>query len=50
MATLTTEELLAGAGLTHEVMVPVELLPSNGHTPDGTNVVIQPVNRQRPTR
>lgn len=30
MATLTTEELLAGSSLTHPIDVPAELIPGNG--------------------
>jgi len=31
--TLSAEELLAGAGITHEVTIPEELLGSNGSGP-----------------
>ncbi len=30
MSTLTTEELLAGSGLTHPIVIPAELIPGNG--------------------
>ncbi len=41
--TLSAEELLAGAGLTHEVEIPTDLLPSNGHTPSGGRLTLRPL-------
>ena len=41
--TLTTEELLAGGVLTHEVEVPAELLGTNGGGPTGTQVALRPL-------
>jgi hypothetical protein len=41
--TLTIEELLAGGSLTHEITIPVELLPSNGHSPAGNKVILRPL-------
>jgi hypothetical protein len=40
---LTAEELLAGGALTHTVTVPAEFLPSNGATPDNSEVVLRPL-------
>lgn len=41
--TLTTEELLAGGALTHEVDIPVDLLSSNGSNPSSSQVVLRPL-------
>ena len=41
--TLTTEQLLAGGALTHEVEIPVDLLGSNGEVPAGSCVVLRPL-------
>jgi len=40
---LSSEELLAGSGLTHEIEVPVELLKSNGEAKGGATVVLRPL-------
>src|SRR5271165_195091 len=40
---LTSEELLAGASLTHEVTLPAELIASNGKTPADPRVVLRPL-------
>jgi hypothetical protein len=40
---LTTEELLAGGALTHEVEIPAELLNSNGNGPGNTRLVLRPL-------
>lgn len=41
--TLTTEELLAGGTLTHEVELPTELLSTNGDAPADTRVLLRPL-------
>jgi len=41
--TLTIEELLAGGSLTHEITIPAELFPSNGHSPTGNKVILRPL-------
>jgi len=41
--TLSAEELLAGAGITHEVTIPEELLGSNGSGPSEGKVVLRPL-------
>jgi hypothetical protein len=41
--TLSIEELLAGGSLTHEVIIPEELLNSNGHGPPNGQVVLRPL-------
>jgi hypothetical protein len=41
--TLTTEQLLAGGSLTHEVEIPRDLLGSNGDVPAGSAVVLRPL-------
>ena len=41
--TLTAEQLLAGAALTHEVEIPAELLRTNGHPPGETRAVLRPL-------
>jgi hypothetical protein len=40
---LTAEELLAGATLTHEVEIPSDLLAADGRAPAGTHVVLRPL-------
>lgn len=40
---LTTEELLAGSGLTHEVAVPLDLLSANGDGPTDDRIVLRPL-------
>lgn len=41
--TLTTEQLLAGGSLTHEVAIPHDLLTKNGDTPAASMVVLRPL-------
>src|SRR6266849_6061516 len=41
--TLTSEELLAGGALTHEVDVPADLLSPDGGRPTGAKVVLRPL-------
>jgi hypothetical protein len=41
--TLTTEELLAGGSLTHEVEIPDDLLATNGAPPATGTVVLRPL-------
>jgi len=41
--TLTAEELLAGAKLTHEVEIPSELVSTNGPGPVNARVVLRPL-------
>lgn len=41
--TLTGDQLLAGAALTHEVDIPTDLLPANGHNPAEARVVLRPL-------
>lgn len=41
--TLTTEELLAGGALTHEVEIPADLLSTNGGGPTEARVVLRPL-------
>ena len=40
---LTGDQLLAGAALTHEVEIPPDLLPSNGHGPTEGRVLMRPL-------
>lgn len=40
---LTSEELLAGSVLTHEVEIPVDLLTTNGSSPATRQVVLRPL-------
>jgi hypothetical protein len=40
---LTAEELLAGGGLLHEVVLPAELLNTNGGSPATAQVVLRPL-------
>lgn len=41
--TLTTEELLAGGSLTHEVEIPADLLATNGLAPSTGTIVLRPL-------
>ena len=41
--TLTAEELLAGSSLTHEVVVPVELLGTKGDGPTDDRIILRPL-------
>lgn len=41
--TLTGDQLLAGAALTHEVDIPTDLLPANGHNSAEARVVLRPL-------
>lgn len=41
--TLTAEELLAGAGITHEITIPEDLLSQNGAGPRQGKVVLRPL-------
>lgn len=43
MGALTAEELLAGSGLTHEVTIPIELLPEDGRGNGSRQVVLRPL-------
>jgi hypothetical protein len=40
---LTGDQLLAGAALTHEVEIPLDLLPSNDHGPAEGRVLLRPL-------
>lgn len=41
--TLTAEELLAGGALTHEVVIPPDLLGTNGDSPAGARLMLRPL-------
>lgn len=41
--TLTTEHLLAGGALTHEIEIPVDLLGTNGDTPADPRIILRPL-------
>lgn len=43
MQHLSSEELLAGGTLTHEVDIPTELLSANGDGPAGSQVLLRPL-------